>query len=160
MPEANDESVRSRIIKLAFGGDASKFEAFIRMLREVLRDDCQVILRGSAVTGHRWADGQPFDADGPGTSDLDVTFISPGMLDCWEVFYIPGLHSVPLNDEHPDACPSLLGLRSRLSHLAGRPVNLQASRSLVQFARDVLFEQPYYTLIEKADEQDRATPAA
>ena len=160
MPEINDEPVRDRIVRLAFGGDESKFDEFVSQLRQVLLDDCEVILRGSAVTGNRWADGQPFDADGPGTSDLDVTFISPAMLDCWEVFYIPGLHSVPLSDEHPDACPSLLGLRSRLSQLAGRPVNLQASRSLVQFARDVLFEQPYYTLIEKSDEEDRETTAA
>lgn len=160
MPEVNDQSVRERIINLAFDGDESKFDEFVKMLREVLLDDCDVILRGSAVTGERWADGQPFDADGPGTSDLDVTFISPAMLDCWELFYIPGLHSVPLSDEHPDACPYLLGLRSRLSQLAGRPVNLQASRSLVHFARDVLFEQPYHTLIEKSDEEDRETPAA
>ena len=27
------------------------------------------MLRGSAVTGVRWQDGAPFDADGPGTSD-------------------------------------------------------------------------------------------
>ena len=160
MPEANEELTRSRIIRLAFGGDQATFDEFIKMLREVRLDDCEVILRGSAVTGYRWADGQPFDADGPGTSDLDVTFLSPAMLECWELFYIPGMLSVPLSDEHPDACPSLLGLRSRLSQLARRPVNLQASRSLVQFARDVLFDQPYYTLIEKSDEEHRETPAA
>jgi hypothetical protein len=160
MSEANDESVRSRIIRLAFGENETKFDTFVGMLREALLDDCQVILRGSAVTGTRWADGQPFDAGGPGTSDLDVTFISPALLECWELFYIPGMLSVPLSDDHPDACPSLLGLRSRLCQLADRPVNLQASRSFVQFARDVLFDQPYYTLIEKSDEPSRETSAA
>ena len=160
MPEVTDESVRDRIIRLAFAGEESKFQAFIRTLREELPENCQVILRGSAVTGHRWEDGQPFDADGPGTSDLDVTFLSPQMLELWDVFYIPGMHSVPLSDEHPDACTALLGLRSRLSQIAERPVNLQASRSFVQFARDVLFDQPYYTLIEKSDETGRETSAA
>ena len=160
MPEINDESVRDRIIRLAFDGDESRYDRFVKMIREELHEDCQVILRGSAVTGRRWEDGAPFDADGPGTSDLDVTFLSPQMLALWDVFYIPGMHTVPLSEEHPDACAPLLGLRSRLTQLAGRPVNLQASRSFVQFARDVLFDQPYYTLIEKSDEDDRETSAA
>lgn len=160
MPEITDEGARDRIIRLAFNGDEERFEQFVKMIRAELSEDCQVILRGSAVTGKRWEDGAPFDADGPGTSDLDVTFLSPQMLSLWDVFYIPAMHTVPLSEDHPDACHALLGLRSRLTELAGRPVNLQASRSLVQFARDVLFDQPYYTLITKSDEDDRETSAA
>ena len=151
MAEADD--VRERIIRLAFNGDASRFDEFVEVLRDVMPGEGQVILRGSAVTGERWSDGQPFDADGPGTSDLDVTFISGDVLPLWTAFYIPGLHSAPLSDERPEACPPLIPVRARLCKLAGRPVNLQASTSLVQFARDVLFDQPYYTLIGKPQDE-------
>jgi hypothetical protein len=160
MAEVPDESVRERIIRLAFDGDANRFERFVNMLRRAVSKNTEVILRGSAVTGYRWADGEPFDAEGPGTSDLDVTFLGAEMLDLWEEFYIPKLHTSPLCDENPNACPPLNNLRHKLSKLAGRPVNLQASVGLVQFARDVLFDQPYYTLIEKSDENDRETSAA
>ena len=160
MAEVPDESVRERIIRLAFEGDANRFERFVNMLRRAVSKNTEVILRGSAVTGYRWADGEPFDAEGPGTSDLDVTFLGAEMLDLWEEFYIPKLHTSPLCDENPNACPPLNNLRHKLSKLAGRPVNLQASVGLVQFARDVLFDQPYYTLIEKSDENDRETSAA
>ena len=146
-----DETTRERIIRLAFGGDEARYEQFLAALREVTPPDAEVILRGSAVTGRRWADGQPFDADGPGTSDLDVTFLGRDMLKFWESFYIPGLHTVPLSDEHPDASKTFTPLRRALCKLAGRPVNLQASAGLVQFARDVLMDQPYVTLIEKQE---------
>jgi hypothetical protein len=156
MAEVEDvEAARNRIVKLAFNGDASRFERFVNAIRKAATPGAQVILRGSAVTGMRWADGQPFDADGPGTSDLDVTFLSAEMVALWENSYIPKLHTVPLSDEYPDACPPLNNLRHRLCKLAGRPVNLQASSNFVQFARDVLFDQPYFTLIEPADENAR-----
>lgn len=160
MAEVAGEAVRERIIRLAFNGDASRFERFVNMLRRAVPRGTQVILRGSAVTGYRWADNLPFDADGPGTSDLDVTFLGADMLELWESFYIPRMHTTPLSDDYPEACPPLNNLRSKLSRLAGRPVNLQASIGLVQFARDVLFDQPYYTLIEAPDEDERETPAA
>ena len=146
-----DDATRERIIRLAFGSDEARYEQFLAALREVTPPDVEVILRGSAVTGRRWADGQPFDADGPGTSDLDVTFLGRDMLKFWDSFYIPGLHTVPLSDEHPDASRTFAPLRRALCKLAGRPVNLQASAGLVQFARDVLMEQPYVTLIERQE---------
>ena len=154
MPFTSDEPrsiTIERVIRLAFGGDRARYARFLSELRAVTPDDAQVILRGSAVTGARWADNQPFDADGPGTSDLDVTFVGGGMLRRWDEFYIPGLHTVPLSDEHPDACREFSPLRGTLSRVAGRPVNLQATTSLVQFARDVIFDQPYVTLIESRD---------
>jgi hypothetical protein len=160
MDEAESESVRDRVVRLVFHGDEHRFDQFIEELRDACPADSQVILRGSAVTGTRWADGQPFDADGPGSSDLDVTFLSGDMLDLWEEFYIPKMHTVPLNDENPEVCPSLAELRERLCRLAGRPVNLQASRNIVQFTRDVLWDQPYITLIEKSDENARETSAS
>ncbi len=160
MAEVADDSVRERIIRLAFDANEARFERFVNMLRRATPKESQVILRGSAVTGFRWSDNQPFDADGPGTSDLDVTFLSAEMVECWETFYIPRMHTTPLSEDHPDACPPLNNLRRKLCRLAARPVNLQASIGLVQYARDVLFDQPYYTLIAKSDENDRETSAA
>jgi hypothetical protein len=146
-----EESAIDRVIRLAFAGHRDRFEAFVAALRRVTPPGVEVILRGSAVTGSRWGDGAPFDADGPGSSDLDVTFIGSQMLTHWEAFYIPGLHTVPLSDKHPDACPAFVSLRRKLSRLARRPVNLQATTSLVQYARDVLFDQPYCTLLQKEE---------
>ena len=155
-----DHETRERIVRLAFGGDERRYEQFLGALRQVTPPHVEVILRGSAVTGSRWADGQPFDVDGPGTSDLDITFLGREMLKFWDSFYIPGLHTVPLSDEHPDASETLTPLRRALCALAGRPVNLQASADMVQFARDVLFDQPYVTLISKTEGSNDIVAAA
>jgi hypothetical protein len=154
--ELPDEAIRQRIVRLAFGGDERRYEAFVEGIREAIPPDVTVVLRGSAVTGRRWADGQPFDAEGPGSSDLDLTLVGRDMLKVWNELYIPGLHSVPLSDEHPDAAPVFVPLRRALSALAGRPVNIQATTDLVQYARDVLLDQPYFTLL---DREERAPEA-
>lgn len=150
-PERGSEEMRERIIQLAFGGDRERYDRFVRTLREALPPDVSVILRGSAVTGTRWGDGAPFDHDGPGTSDLDLTLIGGGMVKHFEVFYIPGLHSVPLSDAHPDASVLFVPLRQALSKIAGRPVTIQATSDFLQFVRDVVMNQPYFTIIEKEE---------
>jgi len=152
--QLSDAELRQRAIRLGFGGDRGRFERFIGALREALPPDVTVLLRGSAVLGVRWEDGAPFDADGPGTSDLDLTLIGRDMLKLWsdDAFYIPKLHTAPLNDDRPEASPALAPLRRALSTIAGRPVNIQATASVVQYARDVLQGQPTLTLIEGSDE--------
>lgn len=150
-PGCEDAATRARIVQLAFGGDEQKFATFLDRLGRHTPGDAEVILRGSAVTGTRHEDGAPFDADGPGTSDLDVTWVGGDMIRHWMGFYLPGMHSLPLSDQHPNACPSLVPLRTELCALVGRPVNLQATRDFVQFARDVLMQQPYFTLIHKGE---------
>jgi hypothetical protein len=147
--EEPKDTTLERVVELAFDGDHERFDEFVDRLRAVTPEDGSVILRGSAVTGYRWADNAPFDADGPGTSDLDVTFVGGGMINRWDEFYIPGLHTVPLSDEHPDACRELQSLRSELCRLAGRPVNIQATTSIVQFARDVTMDQPWVEIVAK-----------
>ena len=41
--------------------------------------------------------------------------------------------------------------RQRLMQLAGRPVNIQATRDIVMFLRGEVLGQPYLTLIWKAE---------
>jgi len=141
--------IRERVIRLAFDGDARRLEEFIDALDVATPPGVQVILRGSAVTGHKWLSDEPFDADGPGTSDLDVTFVGGDMVALFREFHLPGIHSAPLSEAHPFASHVLAPLRKRLCAMAGRPVNLQATTSLVQFLRDVVMNQPYLVLLDK-----------
>ena len=150
----NDEHpdvTRDRVIRLAFGGDQARYEQFIATMREAIPPDVCVILRGSAVTGTRWEDGAPFDADGPGTSDLDLTLVGGDMIRHFDVMYIPGLHSAPASDAHPDASVTFEPLRRALGRIAGRPVTIQATANLLQYVRDVVMNQPYFTLLDKKD---------
>ena len=150
----NQDTIRERVTRLVFGGDHRRYDEFIRALSDATPAGVQVILRGSAVTGHKWKTDEPFDADGPGTSDLDVTFVGGDMVALFRDFHIPGIHSAPLSEAHPFASPALGPLGQRLSALAGRSVNLQASASLVQFARDMVMGQPYLILLEKPDDEE------
>ena len=161
MRELTDDQLRDRVVRLAFAGDAKRFELFVAALKEALPEDVAVLLRGSAVVGVRWENGAPFDADGPGTSDLDITLVGGDMLKLWseDAFYIPKLHTAPLNDDTPGSCPSLVPLRRALCRIAGRPVNIQATASVVQYVRDVLFDQPYFKLVEPAEAEKEQEPA-
>jgi|SRR5690242_19784180 hypothetical protein len=147
----SQRTIRERVIKLAFGGDPKRYDEFIRALSEATPDGVEVILRGSAVTGHKHGSDEPFDHDGPGTSDLDVTFVGGDMVMLFSSFYIPGVHSVPLSEEHPFASSALGPLRQRLCEMTGRPVNLQATTSLAQYLRDVVMDQPYLVLLKKPE---------
>jgi hypothetical protein len=145
----SQDEIRERVIRLAFGGDPQRFNEFIQVLRDATPDGVDVILRGSSVTGHKWGSDEPFDADGPGTSDLDVTFVGGDMVMLFREFHIPGIHSVPLSEQHPFASPTLGPVRERLCAMTNRPVNLQATTSLVQYVRDVSMNQPYLVLFKK-----------
>lgn len=153
--EMTKEEVLDRIIRLGFDGDRRRFKRFCKAMQEGLPEGTGVALRGSVITNERHEDGTPFDAKGKGTSDLDVTLIGSKVMECWgaDAFYIPGLHTKPLGDKDPDIAPSLNKLRTRLQRMAKRPVNFQATSNLVLFARDVLFNQPYFTIINVAEEE-------
>jgi hypothetical protein len=144
--------IRERVIRLAFGNDPRRFDEFVSVLSEATPPGVEVILRGSAVTGHKFGSDEAFDADGPGTSDLDVTFVGGDMVMLFREFHIPGIHSVPLSEEHPFASPTLAPVRKRLCAMVNRPVNLQATTSLVQSVRDLAMDQPYLVLIKKPEE--------
>ena len=145
-----DEEKRNNVVRLAFGGDSSRFDAFCERVRQAIPEGTGVVLRGSAVTGQRWGDGAPFDADGPGTSDLDLTLVGGGVVALFKVsgFFVPGVHSRPLSDEDPLIAPDLIPLRQELMAMVGRPVNIQATRDFVMHLRGDLLGQPYLTLIE------------
>ena len=148
----SDAEKRANVLRLAFGGDQERFDEFCRMIREEIPEGTGVVLRGSAITGQRWKDGAPFDAEGPGTSDLDLTLVGEEAVALFKPsgFFVPGIHSRPLSDDDPDIAPSLIPLRETLMVMTGRPVNIQASREVVIQLRGGLLDQPYLTLIEKA----------
>jgi hypothetical protein len=148
-----DAEKRDNIIRLVFGGDTERFEQFVRVIREEIPDGTRVVVRGSAVTGRRWKDGAPFDADGAGTSDMDVTLVGDEVIGLFTLtgFFVPGLHSRPLSDDDPDIAPDLIPLRETLMAMTGRPINIQASRELVMQLRGDVLGQPYLTLIEKTE---------
>ena len=151
--EMEESEIRQRVVTLAFGGDEKLFIAFYRKLQQGLPEGTGIVFRGSVITNKRHEDGAPFDSQGKSTSDLDVTLVGSEVMKAWnsDAYYIPGLHTKPLCDKDPDIAPSLNELRESLQKLAGRPVNFQATSSLVLFGRDVLFGEPYYVVVEPGE---------
>lgn len=150
-----DEEMRARLLQLAFAGDAERLREFCQTVEDSIPAGTCVMLRGSAITGTRWKDGAPFDADGPGTSDLDLTLVGDDIIDLYHLdgFYVPLIHSKPLSDKDPDIAPDLVPLRERLQQMVGRPVNIQATRDFVMTLRGDIIGQPYLTLIDKAKDK-------
>lgn len=148
--ELTPEQMEERIVRLAFDGDSLKFREFCARLKSGLPEGTGFALRGSVVTNKRYEDGEPFDAKGRGTSDLDVTLVGDKVMELWneDAFYIPALHTKPLCDKDPGIAPALNPLREELETLAGRPVAFQATSNLILYARDVLFNEPFFTVVE------------
>lgn len=154
-----DEQKRANVIRLVFGGSRERFDEFVRTIKDEIPDGTGAVLRGSAVTGVRWRDGAPFDSDGPGTSDLDVTLVGVEVIGFFDVtgFFVPGVHSRPLSEADPHIAPDLVPLRETLITMTGRPVNIQASRPVVMHVRGDLLGQPYLTLIDPGDADGKAS---
>ena len=152
--EMSENEIRSRILTLAFGGDERLFIAFYRKLQQGLPAGTGIVLRGSVVTNERHEDKTPFDSKGKGTSDLDVTLVGRKVMELWnsDAYYLPGLHTKPLCDKDPDIAPNLNPLRESLQKMVGRPVNMQATSSLVLYGRDVLFGEPYFVVVPSGED--------
>lgn len=148
--DLTDDEKRDNVVHLAFGGDRRRLDEFCEIVRSAVPQGTRVVLRGSVVTGLRWADGAPFDADGHGTSDLDLTLVGDEVLGFYKLegFYVPGVHTKPLSERDPDIAPDLVALREKLMSLVGRPVNIQATRDFVTHFRGDLLGQPYLVLLE------------
>ena len=153
-PGMTQDEMRERVIRLIFKGSRRRFDAFCQAIREAVPPGTTAVIRGSGVTGERWKDGSEFDADGPGTSDIDLTLVGARVLEFFKLtgFFVPGVHSRPLSDEDPDIAPALVPLRQKLMSMAGRPVNIQGTRDIVKYFRGDLLGQPYLTLFEKPED--------
>jgi hypothetical protein len=151
--ELTDAEKRENVIRLAFEGDPQKLDTFVQLIKDFIPENTGVVLRGSAVTGFRWKDGAPFDSDGPGTSDLDLTFVGHRILEYYKItgFFVPGVHSRPVTEGDLDIAPDLLPLREKLMDMVKRPVNIQGTRDFVMYFRGELLGQQYLTLVEKSD---------
>jgi hypothetical protein len=149
----SEAEMRDNVIRLAFGGDPRRYDEFCDVLRDAMPEGTAAVLRGSAVTGHRHGDNAPFDADGPGTSDLDLTLVGKEAVALYKLdgFFIPKIHSRPVSEDDPDIAPALVPLRDRLTTMVGRPVNIQGTRDWIMFFREHVMGQPYLTLIGKAE---------
>lgn len=152
-----DEEKRKNAVRLGFNGDLDRFEKFCQVLLDELPPNTTAVLGGSSITGYRFKDAQPFDADGQMTSDLDITLVGPEAIEYFslEGFWIPGIHSHPVKEGDDDiAGPRLKKLRHRLQAIAGgRPVTIQASRDFYYRMREEWLGQPYLTLVEKPAEE-------
>lgn len=143
-----EAEMRESVIRLAFGGDESRFQEFCSIVREAVPEATAAVIRGSTLTGFRWKDGAPFDADGPGTSDIDLTLVGADVLNYYSIdgYWVPGIHSKPLSDDDPDIAPDLVPVRARLMDMVKRPVNIQGTRDWWQYLRGDILGQSYLTL--------------
>lgn len=155
-----DEEKRENAIHYAFGGDRERFEEFCRVLREEIPPGSAAVLGGSSVTGHNYKEGAPFDAEGPGTSDLDIYLIGNEAVNYFTLngFWIPGIHSHPIKDGDEDIAPELKPLRHKLKEIAGREVTIQASQKFYYWMRENLIGQAYLCLAGTVDYEDDYAP--
>jgi len=149
----SESQMRSTFIHLVFGDDPARYERFCAAISEGVPPDVAAVVRGSAVTGFRRNTDIPFDADGPHTSDIDLTLVGATAVTWFapDGFYIADLHSKPLSDKEPEIAPGLVPLREKLSAMVGRPVNIQATRNWIMFVREYLMGQPYLKLFGKLE---------
>jgi hypothetical protein len=152
--EISESEMRANVIRLAFGGDEARYQQFCDIVRDAVPEAHAAVLRGSSVTGERHSDKAPFDADGPGTSDLDLTLVGGGVLRYYSLdgYFIPGIHTRPLSEDDPDIAPELVPLREKLMAMVKRPVNIQGTRDVMQYFRGDLLGQPYLTLFGSVGE--------
>ncbi len=138
------------IVQRAFRGDPEIYRRFLSTLREPI-GDADIILRGSAVTGESYRGHDAFDADGPGSSDLDLVLVGPDAFRLWrpEAAYLRGVNTVPLSDKAPWVAPDLDPARRAAQTLVGRPVNIQAMARWFLEARAILQGQRHVTLLEQ-----------
>jgi hypothetical protein len=152
MTITTEDDKLTRVLRRAFFNDRRLFDHFCQITRDAVPEAHAAVLRGSSITGVRYADGAPFDGDGPGTSDLDLTLVGAEVLKYFSAFWIPGSHSKPLSETDPEIAPDLVPLRRTLMDMVKRPVNIQGTRDWVQFFRGDIMEQPYLTLYGSLNE--------
>jgi hypothetical protein len=138
------------IVRRAFRGDPELYHRFLATLRESI-GHADVVLRGSAVTGESYRGHDAFDADGPGTSDLDIALVGRDALQLWvpDAFYVRWVNTIPLSDETRWVAPGLDPARAAAQALVGRPVHIQAMARWFLSLRRIVQRQPHVTLMEQ-----------
>lgn len=148
-PEGSDEpALLAGAVERAFEGDPARFGRFMAALQEGMPEGTRIALRGSAVQGHSYTSGEPFDGRGPATSDLDIVLFGDAAMAAWhpDAFYLPGVNTVPLTDDSRWVAPTLDPPRTAAQDIAGRPVNIQAMARWFLDLRSGLQGTPYVLL--------------
>jgi hypothetical protein len=148
VPASAPTALQPDALERGFAGDATRLRRFVSLLRSALPPGTTIALRGSAVGGRSYRTGEPFDADGPGTSDLDVVVVGDPVLELWvpEAHLLGGINTLPLSDDARWVAPSLDGVRRRAQAIAGRPVSIQAMAGWFLDLRTLVQGQPYVVL--------------
>lgn len=135
-------------IQRGFGGDRDRLRRFVAALASALPAGTMVALRGSTVAGRSFRTGAPFDAQGPGTSDLDIVVLGETVRDLFsdEAQYLGGINTVPASDSAPWVAPMLESARRRAQAIARRPVSIQAQAPWFLALRARVQKQPYVIL--------------
>ncbi len=151
-PAESQQALLDAVVRRVFGGDRRQLEQFVDCLRAGLPEGTKIALRGSAVAGSSFVTGEPFDAAGSGTSDLDVVVIGTEAMDLFssEAWYVPGVNSKPLCDADRWVAPDLDAVRTRAQELVGRPVAIQAMAGWFLDVRAVVQGQPHVLLDDAA----------
>jgi hypothetical protein len=146
--DTDDADLLAGAIGRAFEGDTDRFGQFVRALQRGMPPDTQVALRGSAIQGFAYKSGEPFDAQGPRTSDLDLVLLGDRAMDAFhpEAIIIPGVNTLPLSDRTIWVAPTLDPARSAAQSIARRPVAIQAMARWFLDLRSGLQAQPYVVL--------------
>jgi hypothetical protein len=126
--EPGETELVGELVARAFDGDWDRYASFLATLRSGLPADTRVVVRGSGVQGESYRSGEPFDARGPRTSDLDVVLLGNAAMALWQpdAFYIQNVNTVPLDDKTRWAAPDLEPTRVAAQEIARRPVAIQA----------------------------------
>jgi hypothetical protein len=142
------DELASGTIQRGFGGDTDRLRRFVSALAAALPAGTMVALRGSAVAGRSFKTGAPFDAQGPGTSDLDIVVVGETVRELFsdQAQYLGGINTVPASDAAPWVAPTLEAARRRAQAIARRPVSIQAQAPWFLELRARIQKQPYVIL--------------
>ncbi len=149
------EQLRRTTLDRAFNGDEATLARLVSILTPVLPPGTRLFLRGSAVSGESYKTKEPFDAAGPGTSDLDIVISGPGTMDLFadDGFYLPRVNSRPLCDHDRAVAPALDAARSEAQDLVSRPVSIQAMAEWFLDIRSATQGTPHLFLGQVPDDQ-------
>lgn len=146
--DAAQEGIDADTLERGFGGDPVRLRRFVSTLRAALPPGTTIALRGSTVAGRSYKTGEPFDAGGPGTSDLDVVIVGEPVVSLWvpDAQLLGGINTLPLSDDAGWVAPALDRARRRAQAIARRPVSIQAMAGWFLDLRTLVQGQPYVVL--------------